>query len=100
MYIANCASCHQPNGRGLTGTFPPLAGSPIVNDDPVRVIRIVKYGITGKLEVAGKAYDGMMPAWNPTLSDDAIATTISYIRSSWGNHGGPVTPAQVGAVSK
>lgn len=99
-YIANCASCHQPNGQGLTGTFPPLAGSQIVNGDPAKLIHIVKYGITGPLAVAGKPYNGMMPAWSPTLSDDAIATAIGYIRSSWGNHSGPVTPAQVSAVSK
>jgi mono/diheme cytochrome c family protein len=100
MYVANCASCHQPNGQGLTGTFPPLAGSSIVNGDPAKVIRIVKYGITGPLKVAGKPYDGMMPAWSPTLSDDAIASVLTYVRSSWGNHAGALTAAQVNAVSK
>ncbi len=99
-YIANCASCHQPNGKGLTGTFPPLAGSPIANGDPVKVIHIVKYGITGSLEVSGKEYNGMMPAWNPTLADDAIAAVLTYVRSSWGNHAGPITAAQVSAVPK
>lgn len=100
MYIANCSSCHQPNGRGLSGTFPPLAGSQIVNGDTAKLIHIVKYGVTGPLVVSGKEYNGMMPAWSPTLSDDAIATTISYIRSSWGNHGGAITAAQVGAAGK
>lgn len=100
MYIANCASCHQPNGEGLAGTFPPLAGSRIVKGDPSKLIRIVKYGITGPLALGGKEYNGMMPAWSPTLSDDAIAATITYVRSSWGNRAAPVTPAQVGAVSK
>ena len=99
-YVASCASCHQPNGKGLTGTFPPLAGSEIVNGDPVKLIRIVKYGLTGALRVSGKTYNGMMPAWSPTLSDNAIATVLSYVRSSWGNHAGPITAAQVGAVSK
>lgn len=99
-YIANCASCHQPNGKGLTGTFPPLAGSQIVNGDPGKLIHIVKYGITGPLAVAGKTYNGMMPAWSPTLSDDAIASALTYVRSSWGNHAGPLTAAQVNAVSK
>jgi mono/diheme cytochrome c family protein len=100
IYIASCASCHQPNGQGLTGTFPPLAGSPIVNGDPVKVIHIVRYGVTGPLAVGGKQFDGMMPAWSPTLSDDAIASVLTYVRSSWGNHAGTVTAAQVDAVSK
>jgi mono/diheme cytochrome c family protein len=99
-YIANCASCHQPNGKGLTGTFPPLAGSAIATGDPVKLIRIVKFGITGPLAVAGNRYAGMMPAWNATLSDDAIASVLTYVRSSWGNHAGAVTAAQVGAVLK
>jgi mono/diheme cytochrome c family protein len=99
-YLANCASCHQPNGKGLAGTFPPLAGSAIANGDPVKVVRIVKFGITGTLVVAGNHYNGMMPAWSPTLSDDAIAALLTYVRSSWGNHAGAVTAAQVGAVSK
>jgi nitrite reductase (NO-forming) len=99
-YVANCASCHQPNGKGLTGTFPPLEGSQIVNGDPVKVIHIVKYGITGSLEVSGKEYNGMMPAWSPTLADDAIAAVLTYIRSSWGNRAGQITAAQVSAVSK
>jgi mono/diheme cytochrome c family protein len=100
MYIANCASCHQPNGKGLTGTFPPLAGSPIVNGDPAKLIHLVKYGITGPLAVAGKPYNGMMPAWSPTLSDDAIASVLTYVRSSWGNHAGGITAAQISAVSQ
>jgi mono/diheme cytochrome c family protein len=100
IYIANCASCHQPNGQGLTGTFPPLAGSQIVNGDSARVIHIVKYGLTGRLAVLEKPYNGMMPAWSPTLSDDAIATVLTYVRSTWGNHAGAITAAQVTAISK
>src|SRR5690606_17088547 len=33
LYQANCAVCHQPSGEGLPGAFPPLKGSPIVNND-------------------------------------------------------------------
>lgn len=96
VYIANCASCHQPNGRGLIGTFPPLAGSAIADGDPASVIRIVKHGRTGPLVVSGKPYNGMMPAWSPTLSDDAIATVLTYVRSSWGNHAAAITASEVG----
>jgi nitrite reductase (NO-forming) / hydroxylamine reductase len=100
LYLANCASCHQPDGKGVAGTFPPLAGNAVVSGDPVKVIHIVKYGLTGPVVVAGKTYNGMMPAWSPQLSDADIASALTYVRSSWGDSGSPVTADQVTAVSK
>lgn len=100
VYTANCASCHQANGQGVAGAFPPLAGSAIVNGDAAKVVHIVKYGLTGPVQVAGKSYNGQMPAWSPQISDGDIASVITYIRSSWGNKAGAVTAAQVTAVAK
>jgi mono/diheme cytochrome c family protein len=100
VFMANCASCHQADGKGVAGTFPPLAGSAIVTGDSVKVIHIVKYGLTGPVAVSGKTYNGMMPAWSSQLSNADIAAAISYIRSSWGDNASPVTADQVSAVSK
>jgi mono/diheme cytochrome c family protein len=100
LYLTNCASCHQVDGKGVAGSFPPLAGSEIVKGDPARAIHIVKYGLTGSLQVAGKNYDGMMPAWSPQLSNDDIAAALSYVRTSWGNGAGAVTAAQVAGVAQ
>lgn len=100
IFLVNCASCHQVDGKGVPGTFPPLAGNAVVVDDPARVIHIVKYGLTGTVVVAGKDFNGMMPAWSPQLSDADIAAAITYVRSSWGNHATPVTADQVSAVSR
>lgn len=99
-YTANCASCHQPGGKGLAGSFPPLAGNPVVTGDPAKVIHIVKYGLTGKIMVGPDAYNGMMPPWGTQLSDAQIAGVISYIRTSWGNTASPVTAAAVSAVKR
>lgn len=99
-YTANCASCHQPGGKGLAGSFPPLAGNPVVSGDPQKVIHIVKYGLSGKIMVGPDAYNGMMPPWGTQLSDDQIADVITYIRSSWGNGASPVSAAEVAAVKK
>lgn len=99
-YTANCASCHQPGGKGLAGSFPPLAGNPVVTGDPKKVVHIVKYGLTGKIMVGPDTYNGMMPPWGTQLSDDQIAGVITYIRSSWGNNASAVTAADVGAVTK
>ena len=99
-FTANCASCHQPGGKGLAGSFPPLAGNPVVKGDPVKVIHIVKYGLTGKIMVGPDTYNGMMPPWASQLSDAQIAGVITYIRTSWGNSASPVTDAEVAAVKK
>ncbi|HVN69279.1 MAG TPA: cytochrome c [Candidatus Binatia bacterium] len=100
IYVANCASCHQVDGKGVAGTFPPLAGNPIVTGNPANLIRIVKYGLTGPVVVEGKRFDGMMPAWHPQLSDDDLAAVLTYVRSAWGAKAGAVTAADVAAVSK
>lgn len=100
IYAADCASCHQINGEGSPGAFPPLAGNSVVTGDPAKVIHIVKYGLSGPLQVAGKQYAGMMPAWSSQISDAEVAAAITYIRSSWGNSATPVTADQVSAVSK
>jgi mono/diheme cytochrome c family protein len=85
IYNVNCSSCHQANGLGVPGTFPPLANNGVVTGDASTVIRIVKYGLTTRLTVAGTAYDGEMPAWDGKISDEDIASAITYIRSAWGN---------------
>jgi mono/diheme cytochrome c family protein len=98
VYITNCSSCHQANGEGVPGAFPPLAGNPAVTGNPVGVIAIVKDGISGKILVDGTAYSGIMPPWGGLISDDDIAAVVTYIRSSWHNRASPVSLANVRAV--
>lgn len=100
LFLSNCASCHGAHGEGVPGSFPALAANATVAGDPTRVIHIVKYGLTGKVTVVGKSYEGMMPAWSPQLPDADIATILTYVRSSWGNKGTPINAADVAAVSK
>jgi mono/diheme cytochrome c family protein len=100
LFTQNCSSCHQPNGQGVQGTFPPLAGNTTVTGDPSVVIHIVKYGLNGKVSVKGTDYNGMMPAWGQSLSNADIASIVTYIRSAWGNQASAVTQAEVTAVSQ
>ena len=95
VYSTNCSSCHQANGKGQPGVFPPLAGNPVVTGDASKVIHIVKNGLNGKISVHGTTYNGQMPPWKGTLSDSDIAAVITYVRSSWGNHASAVTTSQV-----
>ncbi len=83
-FAANCAACHQANGQGLPGVFPPLAGSEWVVGDPKVLANILLHGVSGKIEVAGQSFDGMMPAF-AQLSDAEIAGVLTHIRSTWGD---------------
>jgi cytochrome c oxidase cbb3-type subunit 2 len=97
LYIANCSACHQVSGEGLAGVFPPLKGSGVVNkDDATKHMHVILDGIQGG-KAGGVVYAAAMPPFAGTLSDADIAGIIDYERSSWGNHGRPVTTAQVAA---
>ena len=100
VYQTNCSSCHQSNGQGVAGAFPPLAGNPVVTGDATKVVHIVKYGLSGAIAVNGKTFNGMMPAWGTQLSNADIAAALTYARSSWGNKASAITEAQVAGVSK
>jgi cytochrome c oxidase cbb3-type subunit 2 len=97
LYISQCSACHQVNGEGLPDAFPPLKGSGVVNkDDAAKHIHVVLYGMQGG-RAGAVVYANAMPPFAGTLSDADIADIIDYERSSWGNHGKPVAPAQVAA---
>ena len=98
VYSTTCAACHQATGEGVEGTYPPLAGSEIVNGDEAKVVRIVLHGLTGPVEVAGETYSGMMPPWGGVLKDPELAAVLTYVRSAWGNKAAPVTVSTVAAI--
>jgi mono/diheme cytochrome c family protein len=98
VYSTTCAACHQATGLGVEGTYPPLAGSEIVEGDEGKVARIVLHGLTGPVEVAGETYSGAMPPWGGVLKDPEIAAVITYVRGAWGNHAAPVTAAKVASI--
>jgi mono/diheme cytochrome c family protein len=97
-YAEVCAACHQPNGMGLEGAIPPLAGSEIVIGRAAVPIAIVLHGLQGEVTVKGKKYNSAMAPWASVLNDDDLAATLTYVRSQWGNRAAPVTAAQVRAV--
>lgn len=101
LFAQNCVACHQANGQGLPGAFPPLVGSEWVIGSEQRPIRVVLQGLAGEIEVLGVTYNGVMPAFGPSTldwSDDEIAAVLSYIRQEWGNSADLVTPETVAAV--
>ncbi len=100
IYAANCIACHQANGAGMPGAFPPLAGSEWLNGSVDRPIAIVLHGLQGPITVAGVTYNGVMMANGASgpMSDDAVASVLTYARASWGNAGSAVTSADVARV--
>jgi mono/diheme cytochrome c family protein len=99
IYVANCSSCHQLDGRGLPGAFPALAADSVVTGDPRAVIAIVKFGLRAGIRANSGGYNGEMPAWRGLLSDGDIAAVVTYIRFAWHNRSTPVSLGQVEAVS-
>lgn len=98
IFKQNCIACHQENGQGISGAFPPLAKSDFLNKDVNRAIRVVSFGLTGKVKVNGAEYNGVMPAWQ--LSDEEIANVLTYIFNTWGNSGKEILPEQVKNANK
>jgi ubiquinol-cytochrome c reductase cytochrome b subunit len=100
VFTQNCASCHGAAGAGTPNVAPPLAGNTYVSGDANAVVGTILNGMHGEA-VLGKSYGAMaMPAWKSQLTPDQIAQVATYIRSAWGNTGGPVTTAQVKAALK
>lgn len=91
----NCAACHQANGEGVPGVFPPLKGDPVVTaDDPVAHIRTVLEGLSGRV-INGVEYASPMPPFGEQLTDEEIAAVISHERTSWGHTGRPIAAHEV-----
>lgn len=83
LYTQNCAACHQPDGKGINGAFPPLANSDWLNKDVKRAIGVVKNGLSGPITVNGNPYNSVMPALG--LSDEDIANVLTFVFNSWNN---------------
>jgi cytochrome c oxidase subunit 2 len=90
VFAANCAACHQADGKGLPGTFPALAGSKITNGPAAAHIDVVLNGRDGTA----------MAAFKDQLDDVDLAALITWERTAWGNKGTPVQPADVKARRK
>jgi nitrite reductase (NO-forming) len=99
LFAGTCATCHQPDGKGLPGVFPPLAKSDYLAQLPDKGAGIVLHGLSGKVTVNGQEYNSMMPPMTQ-LNDDAVANILTYVHNSWGNDGKQVSAAEVAAARK
>lgn len=95
VFESTCMACHQANGSGIAGAFPPLAKADYLNANKARAIQTVVAGRTGEITVNGTKYNSVMPAQQ--LGDEDIANVLTYVYNSWGNSGKEVTPGEVKA---
>jgi cytochrome c oxidase subunit 2 len=84
VYAANCVACHQASGKGVTGAFPALDGSKVVNGAKAEQMALVLNGKAGTAMASFKQ-----------LSDTDLAAVLSYTRNSWGNKAGEVQPSEI-----
>lgn len=100
IYASRCVACHQAGGTGLSGVFPPLAGSEWVAGKEATLAALALHGINGTLTVKGISYAGAMPGFAAQLQDAELAAVLTYIRSQWGNSAPPVSVETVASVRK
>ena len=86
IYAKHCVACHQSNGEGLPGVFPPLKNSEVVlADDASEHIDIVLNGLKDKV-ISGVSYSSPMSGFGAILNDEEIAAVINHERNAWGNN--------------
>lgn len=90
LYTQYCQSCHKDDGNGVTGTFPALNGSALVKGAPQPLIATVLKGTNADIAMPAFAF----------LSDEDIASIVSYIRTNWTNKSTPITPWDVKQVRR
>jgi nitrite reductase (NO-forming) len=97
LYNGTCSVCHQQNGEGLEGVFPPLANSDYLMADTRRAIEIVLNGLVGPVTVNGGPFNSVMPPMSQ-LNDDEIANILTFTLNTWGNEGDAISSDEVAEV--
>lgn len=84
LFQTNCSACHQSNGQGVAGQFPPLAGNTDLFLSRTFPANVVLFGLQGEIKTEGKTVASVMPPV-AYLSDAEIAAVLHYVRTAWGN---------------
>jgi mono/diheme cytochrome c family protein len=95
LYLANCSSCHQDDGRGVPGKYPSLVGSSRVLGPVNRLVALTLDGVAGDRQKTDGSYEGVMPAYRTVLTPKLISEVLTYVRKSWGNTASSISPEYV-----
>jgi len=96
LYLQHCVICHQGNGQGSAGTFPPLAKSDYLMANVENGIRPVVEGLSGRITVNGTNYNNTMPP--VLLTDEQVAAVLTFVRKTWNNSTDAISAGQVKEV--
>lgn len=96
VYGTYCTTCHLPTGKGIPGTFPPLAKADYLVSNRADAIRAVKNGMEGEITVNGMTYNNTM--YSLGLDDQQVADVMNYILNNWDNDAAEVTLEEVKAI--
>lgn len=96
VYKTYCITCHLPTGKGIPGTFPPLAKADYLVSNRADAIRAVKKGMEGEITVNGMTYNNTM--YSLGLDDQQVADVMNYILNNWDNDAAEVTLEEVKAI--
>jgi nitrite reductase (NO-forming) len=100
LFLSNCAMCHQSEGQGLPGAFPPLAKSDFLaklnssKQGRQELVTSVLKGRTGKITVNGRDFNGVMTPVSG-LNDSQMAAVLTFVSGQWGNQGSPFSEREV-----
>ena len=97
LFNQYCSVCHQLDGQGVEGAYPPLVDSEWAQGDKGRLIRLVLNGMTGPLEIKGITYNNVMTP-HKFLSDEEIAAVLTFVRQNFENDAEAVTRTEVARV--
>ena len=99
-YMTVCVACHQPNGAGLPGVFPSIVKSEYVTGSAERLVLQVLKGIQPPFKYNGVTYVQIMIPQEAILTDDKIASILTFVRGSFENNASPVSAEFVAAIRK
>ncbi|MEZ2336637.1 cytochrome c [Mucilaginibacter sp. RCC_168] len=99
LYLAHCQNCHGEKGEGLQSLIPPLTDSVFLKQNRLSLACYLKNGLKGKITIAGREFEGEMPA-AADLSPIEVAKVLTYVTNSFGNKQGLINLQQVQADLK
>ena len=95
LYQQMCATCHMPDGSGVSGMQPSLVGSVVVTGDPRTLIRSVLHGPSAVLPANRPKFTNLMPPFAAVMNDADIAEVLTFVRKAFGNGASPVAAREV-----
>lgn len=105
IFNLNCVVCHQVDGKGLPGMYPPLADSigryVTVPAGRAYLVHVLSFGLNGPIAVHDQTYNGVMYPW-PQFSNDDIAAVLNYVLTTFNAKllPNPFTPYTAAEVKK